>query len=515
MPRPASSAPLDLACAAPEPPLAQLGTADFSDARRSGDGPPGIAPGPVPEASPTRRSLVVLGPLIALGVVAGCRALGLESPASWCAGTATWCALWWVAEVLPIAVTALIPFIVFPLTGVLDHGQVAASYGHTMILLLMGGFFLSAAMERSGAHRRIALQMVRAVGGRGGRRLVLGFMLATASLSMWISNTATTLMMLPIALAVLAQCREPNLRVPLLLGIAFSASVGGMATPVGTPPNVMFMSFYSDVTGTPIGFVAWMRFGVPVMLVLIPIIWLWLTRAVRTQEVIEMPEVGAWRSAEVRVMVVFVLTALAWITRETPGGGWASLIGAVDLDTGRPLAGDATVALAATFALFVIPSGAADGQGLLDWPTAVKIPWGILLLFGGGLALASGFEESGLSDVIGGSLAALASLPTVVVIGGVCLMVTFLTEITSSTATTALLLPILAGTAEAAGLEPAVLMVPGTLSASCAFMLPVATAPNTIVYGAGGVSTGRMAREGLLLNLFAAAVITTICASLL
>lgn len=495
MPRPAATAP----------------ALSDTNSTASGPGPTPPPQDPFGDLSPSRRGLIVLGPVIGLAVVAGCRAAGLQPPESWCAGTAVWCALWWIAEVVPISVTALIPFVVFPLTGVLDHRQVAQSYGHTMILLLMGGFFLSAAMERSGAHRRIALQMVRAVGGRGGRRLVLGFMLATASLSMWISNTATTLMMLPIAMAVLAQCPDPSLRVPLLLGIAYSASVGGMATPVGTPPNVMFMSFYSDLTGAPLGFVPWMQLGVPVVLVLIPIIWLWLTRGVQVRGTIEMPEVGRWRSSERRVMAVFVLTALAWVTRETPGGGWSQLIGAVDPESGRALAGDATVALAATLALFVVPSGPAAGPRLLDWPTAVKIPWGILLLFGGGLALASGFQETGLSDVIGGSLAALASLPTVVVIAGVCLLVTFLTEITSSTATTALLLPILAGTAEAAGLEPAVLMVPGTLSASCAFMLPVATAPNTIVYGAGGISTGRMAREGLFLNLLGAVVITTVC----
>ncbi|WP_417738008.1 SLC13 family permease [Rosistilla oblonga] len=461
------------------------------------------------------KSIMLPGGVVVAALVgAGCSSAGLEAPACWCAATSTLCAMWWIFEVLPIAATALLPFVVFPLTGVLDHRTVATAYGHTMILLLMGGFLLSAAMERSGAHRRLAMIMVRAVGGRGERRIVLGFMLATAMLSMWISNTATTLMMLPIAMAVLERHACNGLRVPLLLGIAYSASVGGMGTPVGTPPNAMFMGFYEEKLGRSLAFVDWMVIAVPIVAILLPIIWLWLTRNLKSDAIFEMPDVGAWRSAEVRVLIVFSLTALAWITRTTPFDGWSYWIGATtpnDAGGITSLVGDSTVALAATLALFIIPSGGEAKGPLLDWETAERIPWGILLLFGGGLALAKGFDASGLSTVIGDSLAGLASLPPILVIGGVCLLVTFLTEITSGTATTALLLPILASTAIAADVPAEMIMIPGTISASCAFMLPVATAPNTIVYGAGGLSTGVMARTGLVLNLIAVCVITTFC----
>ena len=408
--------------------------------------------------------------------------------------------------------TALLPFIVFPLAGVLSHRDVAASYGHTMILLLLGGFLLSAAMERSGAHRRIAVLLVRAVGGRGQRRVVLGFMLATAVLSMWISNTATTLMMLPIALAVLDQHKESSLRIPLLLGIAYSASVGGMGTPVGTPPNAMFMGFYEETFGESLNFIDWMKVAVPIVCILIPLIWWWVTRGLTCDTAFEMPAVGTWRTEEIRVLVVFAITATAWITRTTPFDGWSQWIGSVDVDGDTKIyVGDATVGLLASLLLFIIPSGKGDGDRLLDWPTAEKVPWGILLLFGGGLALAKGFDVSGLSQVIGQSLAQLTNAPSIVVIGGICLTVTFLTEITSGTATTALLLPILASTAKEAGLPPEMIMIPGTISASCAFMLPVATAPNTIVYSAGGVTTNDMARTGLFLNFAAAIVITFVC----
>ena len=460
-----------------------------------------------------KRGVLLAGPLNALAIGISCWWYGLATPACWCAATASLCAMWWIFECLPIVATALLPFVVFPFVGVLSHKEVAASYGHTMILLLLGGFLLSAAMEKSGAHRRLAVQMVRAVGGRGERRVVLGFMLATALLSMWISNTATTLMMLPIALAVLERQGDDRLRVALLLGIAYAASVGGMGTPVGTPPNAMFMGFYEEKFGKSLDFTFWMSVALPIVCIVIPLIWWWVTRGLSSDTVFDMPRVDAWTTAESRVMVVFAIAAMLWITRTTPFGGWSQFIGSVIDDDGmrKVLVGDATVALGAALALFIIPRGSVEGDALLDWETAEKVPWGILLLFGGGLALAKGFDVSGLSAVIGESLAGLADLPPLLVIGGICLMVTFLTEITSGTATTALLLPILASTAGAAGVKPEMIMIPGTISASCAFMLPVATAPNTIVYGAGAFSTAQMARKGLFLNFAAASVITIIC----
>ena len=473
------------------------------------------------------------GPLIAgLGTWLSAAA-GMTPAASWCAGVALLCALWWIFESLPIAAVGLVPFVVFPLTGVMDHSRVATSYGHSMILLMMGGFFLSAAMERSGAHRRIALVMVRAVGGRGGRRLVLGFMLATAGLSMWISNTAATLMILPIAVAVLRQTQDDReMRVALLLGVAYAASVGGMGTPVGTPPNVLLMGVLAQRYERTISFPEWMAVAMPIVVVLLPSIWWWITRRMGPAQRVVMPEVGRWRPAEVRVLTVFAFTAAAWIFRQAPYGGWAQWMPGAGIDGTTPI-GDATVALAASLALFVLPAGrpSSERQGdaaapadaataddppaargrLLDWETAQRVPWGILVMFGGGLALAAGFEETGLSAIIGQQLRLLSAAPLWVVILAVCLLVTFMTEITSSTATTALLLPILAGMSDAMGWPPELIMIPGTISASCAFMLPVATPPNTIIFGAGGISTGRMARTGLVLNLFAAALITLVC----
>ena len=464
--------------------------------------------------------MLPLAPLLAFIFVAVCYIRGLPYPACACAWVAIVCALWWVFECAHIAVVGLLPFAVFPMLGVLSHKVVAQSYGHTMILLMMGGFFLSAAMEKSGAHRRIALTMVRVVGGRGGRRLVLGFMLATALLSMWISNTATTLMMLPIALAVLNQSNDPKLRTSLLLGIAYAASVGGMATPIGTPPNVLFMGFVEDRFQMEVSFSAWMTIAIPIVLLLIPVIWLWITRGLTQAKLVDMPRVGEWRSSETRVLLVFGITALLWMFRTGPFGGWSSLLP----DRGTAV-GDTTVALAAAMFLFLCPSGERPSEDsddetksasprLLDWKTAAQIPWGILIMFGGGLALAVGFEATGLSTAIGNQLSMFESAPPWVVVLSTCLLVTFLTEITSSTATTTLMLPILAELALATNLPPESVLIPGTISASCAFMLPVATAPNVIVFGAGGIRTDEMAKKGLLLNLYAAGIITILTLAL-
>lgn len=471
------------------------------------------------------RTACLVGGILTGIVLAGlCAFSGLSAAACWCAFTAGVCAVWWVSEVLPLPATALLPFVIFPLTGVSDEKQVAQGYGHTAILLLLGGFLLSAAMERSGLHRRLALGLLNLVGGSSAPLLVAGFMLATGLLSMWVSNSATTLMMLPIALAVLQQAESPKLRTALLLGIAYSASIGGMATPVGTPPNVLFIANYRELTGETVSFFEWGRVAVPIVVVLLPLVWWYVTRGVKIERPIEMPDVGRWTAMERRVLIVFVATALLWVFRTAPFGGWATLVGAVD-DQGRFIVGDSTVALAASLALFIIPSGkrreelpspASDSRlplptsGLLDWETAARIPWGILLLFGGGLALAKGFENSGLSASIGNSMSALSNWHPYLIVLVVCLIVNFLTELTSSTATTALLLPILAETARAAQLPLELIMIPGTISASCAFMLPVATAPNTIVFGAGGLSTAMMARQGWILNLISAIVISTI-----
>jgi len=456
------------------------------------------------KASPTtrRRLALLLGPLVGAVLGYGLYLRGMQPSACWCAAITGLCATWWVTEPIPIPATSLIPFGLLPLTGVLSHTEVATSYGHSLILLLLGGFILSTAMERSGAHRRLALGMVRLVGGRGGRRLVLGFMAAAAALSMWISNTATTLMLLPVALAVIEQADDASLPRPLLLGTAYAASVGGIGTPVGTPPNVILMGVYQEQIGEELSFLSWMRVGVPVVLIMLGPMWLWLTRSLdRDSARLDLPTPGPWRTGETRVLIVFGLTALAWVTRSDPYGGWSAWLGAEGT-------GDATVALTAVVVMFLVPDG--EGGQLLDWPTAARIPWGLLVLFGGGIAIARAFGASGLSTLLGDQLSALASWPVVAMIAAIALSVTFLTEVTSNTATTSLLMPILAAAAIAAEVDPMLLMVPAAVSASCAFMLPVATAPNAIVFGTGRFTTRDMAREGFVLNLLGAVVVTLV-----
>ncbi|MCH1491158.1 MAG: SLC13 family permease [Luminiphilus sp.] len=422
------------------------------------------------------------------------------------AGTATLCILWWIFEPIPIPVTSLLPLALLPLFGVLTPAETGAAYGSPLILLLLGGFLLSRGMESTGAHRRVALGVVRLVGSDSPRRLVLGFMVAAALLSMWISNTATVLMLLPVALAVLDSAEDKlRLAPPLLLGLAWSCSIGGLGTPIGTPPNLIFMQVYADTTGRALGFVQWMTWGLPVVIVLIAVAALWLTRGLPRTLNVCLPEVGPWRSAEKRVLLIFGLTALAWMTRSEPFGGWRALLGV-------PSANDASVAFLAVIALFIVRD--KKGDPLITWQEAVAIPWGVLLLFAGGICLASAFMSSGLSALAGDALTVLATLPTFLMLLLVCLAVTFMTEATSNTATTALLMPILAAAATAAGIDPALLMVPAAMSASCAFMLPVATAPNAVIYGTDRIAIGTMFREGLVLNLMGALIIATLVLAL-
>ena len=447
-----------------------------------------------------RNSLLAgLGAAVALGL--GLAAAGQPAEVCWTAGVTVLCAVWWITEALPMAVTALVPFAIFPLVGVLTPAQVGQAYGSPLILLYLGGFMLSMAMEKSGAHRRLALGMVNLFGGGGGRGVVFGFMAAAATLSMWISNTATSLMLLPIALATLENVKSHRLKIGLLLGICYGCNVGGIGTPIGTPPNLIFMQVYQENTGVQLGFLDWMGWGFPVLILFAPIIGLWITRGFRGIPKIELPEVGAWRPEEKRTLTVFALTALAWMSRNDPFGGWSAWL---DL----PQANDASVALIAVICMFLIPSG--NGGRLLDWETAIKIPWGILILFAGGICIASAFVSSGISQIIGEALAGLSGLHPLLLLATICLCVTFLTEITSNTATTALLMPILAAAAIGAELDPRLLMVPAAMSASCAFMLPVATGPNAVIFSSGHVPIRTMVREGLVLNLFGAAVITTI-----
>ena len=453
-----------------------------------------------------KRTATLAGFCAALALGLGLAAAGQPPEICWTAGVTLLCAVWWISEAIPIPVTALVPFAVFPLVGVLTPAQVGQAYGSPLILLFLGGFMLSTAMEKSGAHRRLALAMVNTFGRGGDRGVVLGFIAAAALLSMWISDTATCLMLLPIALATLENVTDRRLKISLLLGIAYACNIGGIGTPIGTPPNLIFMQVYSDTTDTQLGFLDWMAWGVPVVVVFVPLMGLWITRGVSRTRHISVPPVGAWRTEEKRTLTVFALTALAWTTRTDPFGGWSAWLN-------LPQSNDASVALLAVLVMFLVPSG--KGGRLLDWETAIKIPWGILLLFAGGVCIASAFVSSGISQIVGEALGALSTLHPLVVLAVICLSVTFLTEITSNTATTALLMPILAAAAIGAGVDPRLLMVPAAMSASCAFMLPVATGANAVVFTSGHVPIRAMVREGLMLNLLGAAVLSTLCFLLL
>lgn len=321
------------------------------------------------------RLLLIAGPAAALALYLVLIGQGWSHPAAVTAAVTVLCALWWIFEPVPIPFTSLIPLALFPLLGVLTPAQVGQAFGSPLILLLMGGFMLSTAMADSGAHRRIALYMVNLFGGGSARGLVLGFMAASALLSMWISNTATTLMLLPVALAVLEQT-DRRMNIPLLLGIAYAASIGGLGTPIGTPPNLIFMQVHLDRFGDTPSFPEWMSWGIPVVLLLVPLAGLWLTRGIRLDEPVELPTTGRWRPFEKRVLTMFALTAVFWVTRQAPFGGWSQWL---DL----PQANDASVALIAVVLMAALPNG--EGGRLLRWEAAAKIPWGVLLLFGGGI----------------------------------------------------------------------------------------------------------------------------------
>lgn len=476
--------------------------------------------------------LFVAVPLFLLMVLLPAPA-GLNQPGWLVLATALLMAVLWISECIPIPVTALLPLLLFPFFRVSAFGEVAVNYANSNIFLFMGGFFIAMAMQKWGLHRRIALYLIYLIGSSP-RRIVLGFMVATAFLSMWISNTATTMMMYPIGLAIILHLAESqpegedlsarfvhNFRTALMLAIAYAASIGGIATLVGTPPNIVFVSAVSRLypDAPEISFVSWMVVGLILVLVFLPICWLILTSLVFKvsretlsggREVIreELDKLGPMNAAEKSVAVVFVLTALAWITRrdltigELTVHGWASLLGVGEF------VNDATVAILASFVLFALPHKLQTGEFVLDWESAVKIPWGILLLFGGGIALADGFKISGLAQWIGEQLTLLGAVPLIVMIFLTCGTLTFMTELTSNVATTTLFMPILASTAIAIEAHPYLLMIPATISASCAFMLPVATPPNAIIFASGYVTVPQMARAGIFLNLIGMVLVT-------
>ena len=417
-------------------------------------------------------------------------------------------AVLWVTEALPIPATSVIPFAAFPLFGVISHTEAASSLGSHVIMLLMAAFMLSKALEKANLHKRFAIYMLRVTGSGSPLKVILGFMMTTAVLSMWISNTATILMMLPMAIAIINALDNPRFGVALILGIAYAASLGGVGTPIGTPPNIIFMSVYEETQGVEYSFIEWMKTGIPIVIVAIPVMALWLARGIKTVGNIDLPEPGHWTKAEKRVLAIFGTVALAWIFRPF----WTAWLGITTIS-------DSTIAVAGVVAMFLVNSGNDNGEvdakgnneKLLDWKTANDIPWGMLLLFAGGICIAKAFMASGLSVVMGTWLTGLSTLPVLLLMLCICLFVTFLTEITSNTATSTLLMPILAAAGLAVGVDPKLLMIPAAISASCAFMLPVATAPNAIAYASGKFDIKTMAREGMVLNVIVASVVTVVC----
>ena len=453
--------------------------------------------------------LIAFGLLLLLPLPDGLTAAGRAV-----AAVAVLMAVWWIAEALPLAATALLPVLLFPLLGVVPADEVTRAYGHHLIFLFLGGFMIAVTLERWNLHRRLALQTIHMVGSSP-VRLLLGFMLATALLSMWISNTASVMMMVPIAAAVAGrysggdttnEC-QGGLASALMLGVAYSASIGGIATLIGTPPNAILAGMIEELYGSRITFATWMAFGLPLALLFLMLTWLYLWCFVLNRGVTELADgldnqiirseleqLGTMTTAEKRVLIVFVCVALTWMLR-----------GVVGLDSVARLE-DSTIAVLGALTLFMLPAG--QGQRLLDWETAKRIPWDILLLFGGGFALARGFEQTGLSEWLGQQLLVFNGAGPVLIIAIVAVLVKFLTEVTSNTATATLLIPIMAAFAEAADLHPYVLMVTTAISASLAFMLPVATPPNAIIFGTPYITVPLMARVGFWLNLLAVPVTT-------
>jgi len=454
----------------------------------------------------SRRVGLLLGPLGAL-VLLFLPAPAALGEAGWrVAAVAIWMACWWLTEAIPLPATALLPLVLFPVLGVRDLQETAAPYAHPVIFLFLGGFLVAAALEHSGLHRRFALGVVRSVGSQP-RRLVGGLMFATAFLSMWVSNTATAVIMLPIAVSVLPEDPESRKRMApaLFLGIAYAANIGGLGTLIGTPPNAFLAGFMSESYGIEIGFVRWMMVGVPVVAIGLPVTW-WLL----VGRLHPLPEsepsldherlsrsIGSFSIEERVVAVIAALVCTAWITRPLLGR-WV------------PDLSDAGIAITGALLLLSVPVGFRPLRFALTWKEAERLPWGVLVLFGGGLSLAGAVQQSGLAEWLGRHLAGLGGFPLPLLLLAVVLLMIFLTELTSNTATAAAFLPVVAALALAIGTSPLMLAVPAALAASCAFMLPVATPPNAVVYGSGRIELGQMMRAGLWLNLLMAVVISVL-----
>lgn len=431
-------------------------------------------------------------------------------PAAWyCAAAVLWMALWWMLEPVHTAVTALLPLVLFPLCGVLKMEAVGAEYGDRLIFLFIAGFFFGKSIEHWGLHRRLALWVVVAIGGRA-ERLVLGFMLATALISMWVSNTATAVMMAPVAAAVAANSAQQNLQKALLLGVGYACSIGGLGTMIGTPVNAIAIAYLERNLQIRIGFAQWFAVGFPLMLSLVLLCWLLLLRffplerqAAPTDALkAQLRALGPLGSPEKRLLWLFGAVVLGWVSGALLWYRWF------------PACNDTVVALVGAILLFVVPpsgpsrAGPDRPEALLTWPLATTIPWNVVILFGGGLALAKGIEQSGLATWLGGQMQALAVLPTWLLVPVVLLFVVLLSEIASNIATAAMVMPILAALCAGIGLEPQGLLLGATMAASFGFGLPVAAAANSIVYATGYFRSRDMMRVGFLLDLLAVALLS-------
>ena len=435
------------------------------------------------------------------------------------AAAGAWMAIWWATEAIPVAVTAFLPLVLFEPLGVASFRDAAAPYANPTIYLFLGGFMLALAIERWNLHRRISLAVLNRT-GTDGRRLVGGFMLVAAGLSMWMTNTSTTMMLLPIVLSVVRVMRESmtdvdtgtmnTFEVVMLLGVAYACSIGGLATLVGTPPNALLIGYMADNYGLEISFARWMMVGIPVTLAMLPIAWLALTHFVFAVDIPEneavdghlrelQKKLGPMSTAERRVAIVFVLVVCCWMLRRP----LMELVGLTGVS-------DAGIVMTAAVALFLIPSGDASQSRLMVWEDTARLPWGVLILFGGGLSLAAAVSNSGLALWLGESLAPLNAFGTAVLVVASVALVIYLTELTSNLATTATLLPVMGAIAVQAGVPPIVLTVPITIAASCAFMLPVATPPNAIVFSTGVITIPQMVKAGFFLNLIGVAIVSIV-----
>ncbi len=465
----------------------------------------------------TKRSVgLFLGPIMFIIILLFFHPEGLSKPANAILASAVWIAIWWITEALNIAVTALLPIVLFPLSGGLALKETTASYGHKYIYLFIGGFILAIAIEKWNLHKRIALTIIKIV-GTNVVHIILGFMVATAFLSMWISNTATAVMILPVGMAIVLQLKDNPDTIEnenlifgkaLMLAIAYSASIGGMATLIGTPPNLVLAGVVQESYGIEITFSQWFMFGFPISILFLFLAWLYLTRVAFKFKQKEFPggsdeikrqlkALGKISFEEKMIFIVFMLTAFAWISR--------SFL----LKLFIPSIDDTIIAMCSAFLLFLLPSG-KKGIPLINWDDAIKLPWGILILFGGGMALALGFDSSGLALWIGEQLKSLGTIPLILLLLILIATVNFVTEITSNLATTAMLLPVLVSLANAVGVHPYFLLVGATVAASCAFMLPVATPPNAVVFGSGLLKIEDMIKKGFWMNIISIILLTLI-----